>query len=281
VRMMIVRLCYFFNAICCKLIDPIKIDELQEEVVVTLCLLEKYFPPAFFDVMVHLIVHLPREIKLCGPVWLMWMYPMERYMKILKGYVRNRSRPEGCIIECYVAEEAVGFCSEYLEPTQTIGIPKRLGYLKVWNLDKITTQNSGVTVEGESLHVSSAKDKNLVYANMSYYGVIEDTGELNYTSFKVAMFWCKWVDNKTGVKVDENEEVKKKGVGGKGTGARGATTMKTVFKKTILGNFRPKLYLSGLNKLLRTWVTTDWVHNLRKIISILFYFYFYRIEIAI
>ena len=51
---------------------------------------------------------------------------MERYMKILKGYVRNRSRPEGCIIECYVAEEAVEFCSEYLESAQTIGIPKSL-----------------------------------------------------------------------------------------------------------------------------------------------------------
>ncbi|KAL5554309.1 hypothetical protein UlMin_041710 [Ulmus minor] len=70
VRAVIVRLCYFFNAICCKMIDPIKIEELQEEVVVTLCLLEKYFPPAFFDVMVHLVVHLPREIKLCGLVWL-------------------------------------------------------------------------------------------------------------------------------------------------------------------------------------------------------------------
>ena len=57
-------------------------------------MLEEYFPPAFFDVMVHLTVHLPREIKLCGPVWLRWMYSMERYMKILKGYVRKRHRPE-------------------------------------------------------------------------------------------------------------------------------------------------------------------------------------------
>ena len=39
---------------------------------------------------------------------------------------------------------------------------------------------------------------------MSYYGVIEDIWELNYTSFKVAVFRWKWVDNKTGVKVDEN-----------------------------------------------------------------------------
>ena len=120
----IIRLCYFFNSICSKIIDPSKLQQLQDEVVVTLCLLEKYFPPAFFDVMVHLTVHLPREIKLCGPVWLRWMYSMERYMKILKGYVRNRHRPEGCIIECYIAEEAVEFCSEYLANARTIGVPK-------------------------------------------------------------------------------------------------------------------------------------------------------------
>ncbi|KAL5583082.1 hypothetical protein UlMin_015524 [Ulmus minor] len=74
--------------------------------------------------MVHLTVHLPREIKFCGPVWLRWIYSMERYMKILKGYVRNRNRPEGCIIECYIAEEAVEFCSEYLANARTIRVPK-------------------------------------------------------------------------------------------------------------------------------------------------------------
>ncbi|KAL5537494.1 hypothetical protein UlMin_045683 [Ulmus minor] len=74
--------------------------------------------------MVHLTVHLPKEIKFCGPVWLRWMYSMERYMKILKGYVRNRHKPEGCIIECYIVEEAVEFCSEYLANARTIGIPK-------------------------------------------------------------------------------------------------------------------------------------------------------------
>ena len=60
VRNTIIRLCYFFNSICSKIIDPSKLQQLQDEVVVTLCLLEKYFPPAFFDVMVHLTVHLLR-----------------------------------------------------------------------------------------------------------------------------------------------------------------------------------------------------------------------------
>ena len=43
-------------------------------------------------------------------------------MKILKGYVRNKSRPEGCIVKCYIAEEAVEFCSEYMTGVQKIGL---------------------------------------------------------------------------------------------------------------------------------------------------------------
>ena len=59
-------------------------------------------------------------------------------------------------------------------------------------------------VEAESLHMSTAKDKNPIYANILYYGVIEDIWELNYTQFKIAIFRCKWVDNKGVVKVNKN-----------------------------------------------------------------------------
>ncbi|KAE8701949.1 hypothetical protein F3Y22_tig00110503pilonHSYRG00256 [Hibiscus syriacus] len=86
-------------------------------------IIEKYFPPSFFDVMIHLMVHLVREVRLCGPVHFRWMYPFERYMKTLKGYVRNHHRPEGCIAECYVAEEALEFCSDYLKNMKSIGNP--------------------------------------------------------------------------------------------------------------------------------------------------------------
>ncbi|XP_073133957.1 uncharacterized protein [Henckelia pumila] len=84
VRDSITRLCFFFNELCNKVMDPSKLDELQRE-----------------------IVHVSFEI----------------YMKILKGYVRNRNRPEGCMAECYIAEEAVEFCSDYLGSLHTIGIP--------------------------------------------------------------------------------------------------------------------------------------------------------------
>ncbi|XP_031111755.1 uncharacterized protein LOC116015719 [Ipomoea triloba] len=123
-RYTIIRLCFFFNAICGKVIDPDKLDELENGITVTLCQLEMYFPPSFFDIMVHLVVHLVREIRQCGPAYLRWMYPFERYMKVLKGYVRNRYRPEASIVESYIVEEVTEFCTEYLAGVEAIGVSK-------------------------------------------------------------------------------------------------------------------------------------------------------------
>ncbi|XP_073152086.1 uncharacterized protein [Henckelia pumila] len=126
VRYAIIRLCFFFKDICSKVIDVAKLDKLQSDLVVTLCLLEQYFPPSFFDVMVHLTVHLVREVRLCGPVFFRWMYPFERCMKVFKSYVGSRKHPEGCIVQRYSAEEAIEFCSEYLNGIDPVGIPQSI-----------------------------------------------------------------------------------------------------------------------------------------------------------
>ncbi|KAL0558997.1 hypothetical protein IC582_003586 [Cucumis melo] len=121
VRVAITRLCSFFNAICSRTLRISDLDKLQQDVE-TLCLLEKYFPPSFFTIMVHLCVHLVREAKLCGPIYLQWMYPFERYIKVLKSFVRNRNRPERSIAEANICEEAVEFCSEFLSGLDPIGL---------------------------------------------------------------------------------------------------------------------------------------------------------------
>lgn len=74
-----------------------------------------YFdPPSFFDIMVHLPIHLANEVRLGGPVQFRWMYPTERNLCKLKSYVRNRAHPEGSTVEAYLAEKALTFCSRYL-----------------------------------------------------------------------------------------------------------------------------------------------------------------------
>ena len=60
---------------------------------------QKTFSPAFFDVMKHLLVHLVEELDICGPVHVRWMYPMEKYLKALNGYVRNRAKLEASMAE--------------------------------------------------------------------------------------------------------------------------------------------------------------------------------------
>lgn len=85
--------------LCCKTLKLDVFERLKEEILVILCKLEKIFPPAFFDVMVHLAVHLPDEAILRGPVQYGWMYPIERRLLTCKRYVRNMARPEGSIAE--------------------------------------------------------------------------------------------------------------------------------------------------------------------------------------
>ena len=70
VQLAICRLILFFNALCNKVVDVSTLDELKNQLVVTLCFLKKYFLPSFFDIMIHLIMHLVRDVRLCGPFYL-------------------------------------------------------------------------------------------------------------------------------------------------------------------------------------------------------------------
>ena len=124
VRHTITKLCLVFNMIHSKVINPEDLDSWQRDIIMTLCQLEMYFPPSFFDVMVHLVSHIVREIKACGLVFQRYMYPFERRMGDLKGYVWNRHRPEGSIVRGYAAEEVTEFCTNYLKGVTTIGIPQ-------------------------------------------------------------------------------------------------------------------------------------------------------------
>jgi len=106
--------------LCNKVLKMDELDQLQGRIVLTLCHMEMLFPPSFFTVMVHLIVHLVEDAKLGGPVQYRWMYPIERYLGKLKSYVRNKAQAEGSIAEGYMAEESLTFCSRYLDGIETV-----------------------------------------------------------------------------------------------------------------------------------------------------------------
>jgi hypothetical protein len=88
-------------------------EELEKEISVLICKLEKIFPPGWFNAMQHLVVHLPYEAKLGGPQQYRWMYHIERALNNLRAMVRNKARVEGCIIEEFKLKEIMYFTSVY------------------------------------------------------------------------------------------------------------------------------------------------------------------------
>ncbi|GKF27053.1 putative transposon, En/Spm-like protein, partial [Tanacetum coccineum] len=142
-----------------------ELDKLQLELVVTLCLLEKFFPPLFFDIMIHLTMHLTMEVKSCGPICFRWMYPFEICMKVIKGHVRNKNRPEGCIAEETITEEIIEFFSEYHKTMKTIGIPP----------DKhVTNENE----DGKPLSASKSCEVSWEVFQKAHLYVIQNTDEI-------------------------------------------------------------------------------------------------------
>ena len=75
IRDTLISLCNFFDVISRKSISVKQLRRLQEEIVVILNELEMYFPPTFFDVMVHLCVHIVDDIIDLWPSFLHSMTP--------------------------------------------------------------------------------------------------------------------------------------------------------------------------------------------------------------
>ncbi|KAL5831672.1 hypothetical protein ACOSQ4_017026 [Xanthoceras sorbifolium] len=124
-------------------------------------------------------------------------------MKVLKGYVKNRSRLKCCIAECYLSEEYTLFYSKYFKQASKIideikcnascvsntlkwfaHGPRDLvmsfnGYiingLRFHTKEaKKSRQNSGVLVEATTLCRSSARDNTQILGQVAYYGKVDE-----------------------------------------------------------------------------------------------------------
>nr|GEV00436.1 hypothetical protein [Tanacetum cinerariifolium] len=151
-----------------------ELDKMQEELVVTLCLLEKFFPLLFFDIMIHLTVHLTREV--------------ERELAISKDSVSKTVRwisygPRATIV-IYKAYNINGYT------------------FRTKSNDIIVYQNSEVSVEAVDLHIS----KDVATTRKAfYYGVLQEIWVLDNHFRQIPLFKCDWVNHKaSGVKHDPN-----------------------------------------------------------------------------
>nr|ABA95384.1 transposon protein, putative, CACTA, En/Spm sub-class [Oryza sativa Japonica Group] len=232
VRATITKLCAFMNAISQKVIDPDRLEALQNEVVQCLVSFELIFPPSFFNIMTHLLCYLVKEIRILGPMYLHNMFPFERYMGVLKKYVRNRARPEASIAKGYGTEEVIEFCVEFIEDLRPIGVPEsrhegRLRGKGTLRRKAITTvdnnlfrkahftvlQHSSLVAPYIEEHLALVRARNIAQdmkstnqnsavrvdamghdgTTATYYGAIEDIWELDYGPLKVPLFRCQWV----------------------------------------------------------------------------------------
>jgi hypothetical protein len=121
-KMVITRMCHFFNAILKKEIDIVEFDEIRKEMRVTMCQLEMCFPPSFFDTMEQYMIHLVDRIFVLGPTYMHHMYPYEHHMVLMKGYVHNCAHPERSMIEGYTTEEVIVCCVDYMKDGNPIGV---------------------------------------------------------------------------------------------------------------------------------------------------------------
>jgi len=102
----------FFRQLCAKELSRVVISDMEKVAPVLLCKLEKIFPPAFFNPMQHLLLHLPYEARMGGPVQYRWCYPIERCQKVLRTKCKNKCKIEASIAESYILEVS-NFTTKY------------------------------------------------------------------------------------------------------------------------------------------------------------------------
>jgi hypothetical protein len=123
VWMMLAELSYFYRQLCAKEITVEMMQKLKKEIRVILCKMLKNFPPRFFNPMQHLLIHLPYEVKVGGPILYRWMYHIERALRYPKPMVGNRARVEGSITKAFILKEVGYFSNVYFVEEHNINAP--------------------------------------------------------------------------------------------------------------------------------------------------------------
>jgi hypothetical protein len=101
---MFAELSYLYKKICAKQVSKVMMHKLEKEITVIVYNMEKVCPPGWFNVMQYMLVHLPWEAKVGGPVQFRWMYSQERELKKLRYTICKMAGLEGCIVAAFVCK---------------------------------------------------------------------------------------------------------------------------------------------------------------------------------
>ena len=72
----LIKLACFFREICSKILMVLDIAIVEADITMTLYELKKIFPPSFFTVMVHLVMHLTAKAKIGGQCTIVGCIPL-------------------------------------------------------------------------------------------------------------------------------------------------------------------------------------------------------------
>nr|GEW33995.1 hypothetical protein [Tanacetum cinerariifolium] len=184
----LIELCLFFKQIYSQTLMVGDMLKAQSKVIDIMCNLELIYPPAFFDIMIYLVIHLPLEAIGGGPIHPRQMYPFERFMKKIKNYVRNKSKPEGSIAKGNVAKEALTFSSNYFwnitmkfnHPELNVDCPPPTYQFQVFkSLCKLICLQSVIRIDHQELKKMICRDERRTTQNSGICSLGPD-GEMYY-----------------------------------------------------------------------------------------------------
>jgi hypothetical protein len=97
-----------------------------------MCQMQHYLPLAFLNAQENYLIHQVEEIELCGVVHTRSMWMVERQLKLLKDFVRQRARLEGSMVEGYILYQCMAYISQYLPK-----LAKNMNVSHICHLDSI------------------------------------------------------------------------------------------------------------------------------------------------
>jgi hypothetical protein len=165
-------------------------QRLEKEIAVFVCNMEIIFSSGWFNAMQHLLVHLPWESRIGGPVQFRWMYSQEREKK-LRYTGHNKARVEGCIAEAFACKEITNFSSMYFSRANNVNAPTmRYHVVRDVPLSELSIfQWKGTCVEATSAHYATDKEWNYsmlyLYTNMVEVEPYFEKFDKTYCTFHV------------------------------------------------------------------------------------------------
>ncbi|XP_050211545.1 uncharacterized protein LOC126661725 [Mercurialis annua] len=209
----------FFKELCSKTLKRSTVKKLQSDIILIICKLEMIYPPSFFVVMMHLAIHLPREVELGGPV-----------------HYRCAKKTPGRI--CQLVQ---GVCKYYAIKVLTINYASNFTIKLIFQVGRLCATGlvaatdhiyalglgpdiriarySGIIVNGVRFHTVERDNFHRTQNNgvsvigehkskeIEFYGVLTDIIDLQYVNGNhVFLFKCDWWDvgDKNGIKPDGN-----------------------------------------------------------------------------